>query len=113
MTTSRDLALLTTHVEEPLSRFPVNLARVGYLLMAVGLALVKWPLFLRDAGVALWKLIWLTAVALPHLLVGDLDAQIASTLFNVSLVVVIVAVTPWDHVWKRYVSAPGTPWRRP
>lgn len=24
----------------------------------------------------------------------------------------ILAVTPWDHVWRHYVSAPATPWRR-
>ena len=32
-------------------------------------------------------------------------------LTNVSLVVVILAVTPWDYVWQRYVRAPGEPWR--
>jgi len=151
MTTPRDLEPRATLVEEPLPLFRVNLMRVAYLLMVVGLALVKWPLFLRDGGVAslplfegvvaviltamsllalvglrhpvamlpllvletLWKLIWLAAVGLPHLLADDVDAQMGSTLASMSLVVVIIAVTPWDHVWKRYVAAPGTPWRRP
>ena len=30
---------------------------------------------------------------------------------SISLVVVILAVTPWDYVWKTYVGAPGDPWR--
>ena len=42
---------------------------------------------------------------------GDMDAEMSSVFFSVSLVVIILAVTPWDYVWKRYVSAPGAPWR--
>lgn len=61
---------------------------------------------------SLWKLIWLGVVGVPHLLAGDMDPQMRSTLFNVSLVVIILAVTPWDYVWKQYVRAPGAPWRR-
>jgi hypothetical protein len=132
-----------------LPTYRMNLMRVGYLVMGIGLALVKWPLFFQDGGVAslpvfegvvaalltamsllaflglrypiqllpllvfesLWKLIWLAAVGVPHLLAGDMDAQLRSTLFSVSLVVIILAVTPWDYVWKRYVRAPGAQWR--
>jgi len=147
-TTAPDARALAT-ADAPLSLARVNLMRAGYLLMVVGLALVKWPLFFRDGGLAalpvfegavaalltamsllalvglrhplamlpvlvlesLWKVIWLAAVAVPRLLAGDVDAQLASMLFSMAFVVVILAVTPWDHVWGRYVSAPGTPWR--
>jgi hypothetical protein len=34
-----------------------------------------------------------------------------SVFFSVSLVVIVLAVTPWDYVWKRYVRAPGAQWR--
>jgi len=121
--------------------------RVGYLMMAVGLALTKWPVILGDPaslplyeGVvaalltamslfalvglrypiqllpllvfeSAWKLIWLGAVALPHLIAGDVDADMGRMLFSISFVVVILAVTPWDHVWQRYVAAPGERWR--
>ena len=27
------------------------------------------------------------------------------------MVVVIIAVTPWGYVWRRYVTAPGDRWR--
>jgi hypothetical protein len=124
--------------------------RGGYLLMAVGLALTKWPLFVQGTVSSLpvfegvvaallgamsllailglrypvqmlpvlifesaWKLIWLAAVAVPHLISGDMSAQMTTVLSSVSLVVVIIAVTPWDYVWKRYVAAPGDPWRSP
>jgi hypothetical protein len=129
-----------------LPTYRLNITRIGYALMAVGLALVKWPLIPDAASLpvfegvvaallsamsllafvglrypikllpllileATWKLIWLAAVAVPHLVTGDLSAEMSSVLLNVSLVVVILAVTPWDYVWKRYVRAPGDPWR--
>ena len=122
--------------------------RLGYLVMAVGLALTKGPLFVQGSVASLpvyegvvaallatmsvlaflglrypvqllpllvfesvWKLIWLAAVAVPHLASGDMSTQMSSVMFTVSLVVVILAVTPWDYVWQRYVRAPGDPWR--
>jgi hypothetical protein len=58
-----------------------------------------------------WKLLWLGLVALPAAAAGDLDAATTDTLTSCSLVVVIVAVTPWRYVWRHYVRAEGTPWR--
>ena len=57
------------------------------------------------------ELLWLAAVAVPHLLSGDMSTQMSSVLSSVSVVVVILAVTPWDYVWSRYVRASGDPWR--
>ena len=39
--------------------------------------------------------------AAVQVVAGDLDPAMASVLFNVSMVIVILAVTPWDFVWKR------------
>ncbi|MGD9933044.1 MAG: hypothetical protein AB7T37_04925 [Dehalococcoidia bacterium] len=131
-----------------LPTYRLNIMRAGYLLMAVGLAAVKWPIFLGGDAASLpvfegvvaallasmslfaflalryprqllpllvfesvWKLVWLTAVAIPNLIAGDLSDEMRGVLFNVLLVVVILAVTPWDYVWKYYVRAPGDPWR--
>jgi len=120
--------------------------RAGYLLMVVGLAVVKWPQ-LPEAhtlplyeGVTLclltamsllallgvrypvkllpvllfetgWKLLWLGLVALPTAASGGLDAATTDVAVNCSLVVLIVAVTPWGFVWRTYVTAPGERWR--
>ena len=131
--------------ELPLWR--LNLMRVGYAVMGVGLAIVKWPLvigydpstplfegvvhiLLTAMGLlallglrypvrllpillfeSLWKLIWLPVVALPAALAGDVDDAMSEVIFSCSVVVVILAVTPWDYVWKRYVTANGDRWR--
>jgi hypothetical protein len=59
----------------------------------------------------LWKLIWLAAVGVPHLMAGGMDAQMRKVFFSVSLVVLILTVAPRDYVWKRYVNAAGASWR--
>jgi hypothetical protein len=130
-----------------LPAFRLNLMRGGYLLMAVGLIIVKWPLLLQAASMpvtdgvivciltamsllallglrypigmlpillfeVIWKVLWLGVVALPHLLANDLDTATADMLFSILFVVAILAVTPWDYVWKRYVKTPGDSWGR-
>ena len=121
--------------------------RIGYLVMGVGLAAVKWPLVigydrampLYEGVVAvlltamsllaflglrypvrllpillfesLWKLIWLSVVALPAVAAGDVDQAMSETIVSCSLVVIIVAVVPWRYVWQRYVTAKGDRWR--
>lgn len=136
-----------TTTSTSLPTYRLNLMRIGYGLMAVGLALTKWPVLPDAASLPLfegvvaalltamsllaflglrypvkllpllmlesaWKLIWLGVVAVPHLLAGDMSAETNRLLFSVSIVVVILAVTPWDYVWKAYAKAPGDPWRR-
>jgi hypothetical protein len=122
--------------------------RVGYLVMAVGIALTKGPLFLQGTVVNLpvyegvvaallgtmallalvglrypvqmlpilifestWKVVWFGAVALPHLIAGDMSDQMSSVLSSVSVGIVILVVTPWDYAWKRFVRTPGEKWR--
>jgi hypothetical protein len=58
-----------------------------------------------------WKLIWLSVVAVPVVLAGDIDSVTAEVIFNCSLIVIIVAVIPWRYVWQRYVTARGDRWR--
>lgn len=58
-----------------------------------------------------WKLIWLSMVALPRYVSGDLDAATQEVSVSCSLVVVIIAVTPWRHVWRHHVRASGDRWR--
>lgn len=65
------------------------------------------PLLLFET---VWKSIWLLIVGLPGWLGGTLTAGQSSTLFDCSLVVIIVAAIPWGHVWKRYFAASGDRW---
>lgn len=55
--------------------------------------------------------LWLLFVALPKALAGDLDAAMQKTVFNCSLVVVILLVIPWRFVWRTYLRAAGDRWR--
>ncbi len=125
----------------------LNLMRIGYAVMGLGLAVVKWPdviaydqsMPLYEGVVAvlltamsllallglrypvrllpillfeiLWKLIWLSVVALPAVAAGDVDQAMSETIFSCALVVIVVAVVPWRYVWQRYVAARGDRWR--
>lgn len=126
--------------------YRLHLMRAGYLLMGLGLVVVKWPLLFQADSLPVfegvvacllsamsllaflglrypikllpvllfesaWKLIWLTVVALPKAVAADLDAVTQEVLVSCSLVVVILAVTPWRYVWSTYVRAPGDRWR--
>jgi hypothetical protein len=62
------------------------------------------PLLLFESA---WKLLWLSLVALPKATTGDLDAATTETVVSCSLVVVILAATPWRYVWRNYVQASG------
>ncbi len=131
--------------ELPLWR--LNLMRVGYAFMGVGLAVVRWPdviaydrsmpLFEGIVAVlltamsllaflglrypvrllpillfeCLWKVIWLSVVALPAVVAGTVDEAMSDVLFSCSLVVIILAVIPWGYVWRQYVTAEGDAWR--
>lgn len=145
MTTTRT-APSTQTVRPDLPLWRINLMRGGYALMAIGLALVKWPLLGQASslpvyeGVTLalltaisllailglrhpvkmlpmllfettWKAIWFSVVALPHLVAGDLSAAMTEILVSFIPELVIIAVTPWGHVWHTYGRASGEPWR--
>ncbi len=126
----------------------LNLMRIGYAVMGIGLAVVRWPdviaydrsMPLYEGVVAvlltamsllallglrypvrllpillfesLWKLIWLSVVALPAVVAGHVDAAMSEIIVNCSLVVIILAVIPWRYVWQRYVTARGDRWLR-
>jgi hypothetical protein len=59
-----------------------------------------------------WKVIWLAIVALPAWMNDELHGALRTEAGAVLLVVVIIAVIPWRHVFTQYVTAPADPWRR-
>lgn len=124
----------------------LNVIRVGYLFMGLGLVLVKWPLLpsahtlplyesvtlcllvamsvLALLGVrhparllpvlvleSAWKVLWLSAVALPQAVAGGMDGATTEVAVNCFFGVVVLAVVPWGHVWRRYVLDRSEPWR--
>ncbi len=102
-------------IQNPAS-LPVSEGVVTCLLTAMSLlALLGLRYPVRMLPILLfevtWKLIWIAAVAVPHLIADDIDAATSSVLFNCSLVVVIIAVIPWRHVWRQYVRTPTNAWR--
>ena len=58
------------------------------------------PLLLLESA---WKLLWLSLVALPRAVNGDLSAATAEMVVRCSLVVIVLAVIPWSYVWRTYV----------
>ena len=58
-----------------------------------------------------WKILWLALVALPNARSGTLDQTRTEIAVSCSLVVVIIAVIPWRHVWPQFVREPGDRWR--
>ncbi len=90
---------------------------VAVLLTAMSLLAVlglRYPVRLPPILLfeSLWKLIWLSVVALPAVVSGDVDQATSEVIVTYSLVVVILAVVPWRYVWQRYLVAKGEPWRR-
>ena len=132
---------------KPLPTYRLNLMRVGYLVMGVGLVIVRWPSLLHASSLSTfegvvvamlvamsllaflglryptkllpilvfesaWKVLWLATVAVPHLIAQDLDGPGEKLLSSILWVVIPLAVTPWDHVWRTYVTAPAERLRR-
>jgi hypothetical protein len=86
---------------------------IGLLaLLGLRYPLQMLPLLLVEL---VWKLIWLTAFALPRWLDGTLDEAMRTSVFETSFGLVLLLVIPWRYLWANYVIRPGDPWtfRRP
>ncbi|AUN29748.1 hypothetical protein [Niveispirillum cyanobacteriorum] len=51
-----------------------------------------------------WKLIWLARVAFPAWQNDTIDEGIAANIVATGMVVIVIAVVPWDYVWRIYVK---------
>ncbi|MBW3565406.1 MAG: hypothetical protein KY459_11830 [Acidobacteria bacterium] len=77
-------------------------------LLGLRYPLQMLPLLLFEL---LWKVIWVTASAIPMWLGPGLDAYASETLFACLMGVVLVPIViPWGYVIRRYVRSPGEPW---
>ncbi|GIG61361.1 hypothetical protein Lfu02_57330 [Longispora fulva] len=147
MTTATTTPVRPAPPAPTLSVLRLNIMRIGYLLMSVGLAIVKWPALLHAerwtlfGGVvncilvamsilaffglryprqllplllfeSIWKVLWLGLVAIPLWTDGRLAGDTADVASDCLYVVIILAVIPWDHVYRQYLAQPGDPWWR-
>ncbi len=55
-----------------------------------------------------WKLIWVSAVALPKWLDGSLDEGTFSILFNCAVALPFVLIVPWRHVVGAFLGTRET-----
>jgi hypothetical protein len=80
------------------------------LLAFVGLRhpVTMLPLLLFESA---WKLIWLSAVALPAWLSDSMDDETWGYTTSSLLVVIFLVVVPWPYVYRQYVLTPGERWR--
>jgi hypothetical protein len=110
------LALVKWPLLQNAPALPVQEGAVACLLTATSLLAFlglrypvrMLPILLFEVA---WKVIWIGAVAVPHLISHDIDAATSEVLFSCSFVVVILAVIPWRYAWRRYVRTPGDAWR--
>ena len=66
------------------------------------------PILLFEVG---WKVTWLGVVALPLWAHGDLTGATREQAAAVLWVAIIIAVIPWRHVIRRFVTGRGESWR--
>jgi len=136
-TTSQLTGRASTTAGAGLSLPRLHFLRLGYFVMAVGLAVTKWPLLMNHDGpwplmegvetsmlVALSLLsllglrypvkmlpILLTVIAVPLLTAGQMDPATMSVFYACLWVVIVLAVLPWRYVVTQYVTKKGDPWR--
>jgi hypothetical protein len=101
--------LADAHTLPPYEGVTLCLLTAMSLLALLG---VRHPVSLLPVLVfeSAWKVLWLSLVALPRAVGGELDGDRAAIAVNCSFVVVILAVIPWRYAWRRYVRA-AEPWR--
>jgi hypothetical protein len=71
-------------------------------LLGIRYPLQMLPILLWEL---LWKSLWLGLIGVPRWLSGTMDAATAQTLFDCSLVVLVLVAVPWGFVWREYVGS--------
>ena len=87
-----------------------------YMLVTMGLLALlglrypvkMLPILLFESA---WKVIWLSAVALPLWTADRMDPATWEVASACLWVVIVLAVIPWRYVVAQYVTQQGDPWR--
>ncbi|HEX8655141.1 MAG TPA: hypothetical protein VF693_07960 [Allosphingosinicella sp.] len=59
----------------------------------------------------LWKTVWLSAVALPLWVAGDLEGERAASAVECLFGAILIPFIPWRYVVANYVTRAGERWR--
>ena len=84
----------------PLPAFRVNVMRVGYLVMGLGLVVYKWPLILQAASFPVWA-----GVVVCVLVAMSLFALLGLR-YPVRMMPVLLFESVWKLVWLGAVAVP-------
>ncbi|ALO67046.1 hypothetical protein AS189_11750 [Arthrobacter alpinus] len=84
-----------------LSHFRMNLMRVGYLFMGVGLVIVKWPLLLHASSLPLFEGV-VTCLLTAMSLLAFLGLR-----YPVRLLPVLLFECVWKLIWLAVVALPA------
>ena len=98
-------------------RWPLMNSVVASLLAAVSVLAavgIRYPLQMLPVLLfeAIWKSIWLIAVALPLWSANQLDARTWETVKDCLFGAILIPLIPWRYVLAQYVTKPGDRWRR-
>src|ERR1700733_6525877 len=58
-----------------------------------------------------WKIIYLTAFALPLWRANQITDAVAADIFSVSVVVIFLPLIPWGYVFREFLMQRGDRWR--
>lgn len=58
-----------------------------------------------------WKTLWLVLVPLPQWRAGPIEDSVKSSIFAISLVVIVYLAVPWGYVFRQFAGAGGDRWR--
>jgi hypothetical protein len=96
--------------------WPLMNSIVASMLAALGLLCVlglRYPLRMLPLLLfeLTWKVLWLTAVALPLWAAGRMDESTLSSVYETILVVILIPIIPWGYVLEHYLRRPADRWR--
>ena len=99
------------HDHWTLSQGAVHCFLLALALLSV--AGVRYPLAMLPLLVyeLLWKMIWLTGVALPLWLANQVDADTRQAFPEIAPIVIIIPLLPWGYIFSHYLKKPGDRWR--
>ena len=97
----RVTTLGTSPAPEPVALWKLNLLRVGYLVMGVGLAVFKWPLLLDHQS---WTL---EEGTIECLLVAMSLLALLGVRYPVRMLPILLFEVTWKVIWLGIVAAPA------